>query len=58
MVAFVIDRFYLVITLLITIGWQCAGFFIAWTFQVGLVGPTRIERRRVADSIVFGQFTV
>lgn len=34
MVAFVIDQYYLVITLLITIGWQCLGFFIAWTLQV------------------------
>lgn len=33
MVAFVIDQYYLVITLLITIGWQCLGFFIAWTLQ-------------------------
>lgn len=32
--AFVIDKYYLVITLLITLGWQCLGFFIAWTLQV------------------------
>lgn len=32
--AFVIDRYYLTITFLITLAWQCLGFFIAWTFQV------------------------
>lgn len=36
MVAYVIDDYYLVISLLITVGWQCLGFFIAWTLQVGL----------------------
>lgn len=34
MTAFVIDRYYLVITLLITLAWQIGGFFIAWTLQV------------------------
>ena len=34
--AFVIDRYYLVITFLITLGWQAGGFFIAWTLQVSL----------------------
>lgn len=32
--AFVIDKYYLTITFLITLAWQCLGFFIAWTFQV------------------------
>lgn len=29
----VLDRFYLSITLLITVGWQLLGFALAWTFQ-------------------------
>lgn len=32
-VHYIIDQYYLVITLLITIAWQCLGFFIAWTLQ-------------------------
>ncbi len=34
MVVDVLDRYYLGITLLITVGWQCLGFAIAWTLQV------------------------
>jgi hypothetical protein len=34
MPAYVIDRYYLTITLLITLAWQIAGFAIAWTLQV------------------------
>jgi hypothetical protein len=30
----VLDRYYLAITALVTIAWQLAGFFIAWSFQV------------------------
>lgn len=30
----VLDRYYLAITLLITIGYQLLGFVIAWTLQV------------------------
>jgi hypothetical protein len=30
----VLDRYYLAITALITLAWQLAGFFIAWTLQV------------------------
>jgi steroid 5-alpha reductase family enzyme len=33
MVVYVIDRYYLVISFLITLGWQVLGFFIAWTLQ-------------------------
>lgn len=33
MVANVLDRYYLAITLLVTIGWQLLGFAIAWTLQ-------------------------
>lgn len=29
-----LDRYYLVITALITIAWQLTGFFVAWTSQV------------------------
>ena len=29
----VLDNFYLAITLLVTIGYQFTGFFIAWTLQ-------------------------
>ncbi|KAF8474386.1 hypothetical protein DFH94DRAFT_761879 [Russula ochroleuca] len=29
----VLDRYYLAITALITVAWQLAGFFVAWTFQ-------------------------
>jgi len=32
----IIDQYNLTISLLITIGWQLTGFFIAWTLQVGL----------------------
>ena len=46
--AFVIDRYYLTITFLITLAWQCLGFFIAWTFQVShllndIFGPCRLN---------------
>jgi hypothetical protein len=30
----VLDDYYLAITLLVTIGYQLSGFFIAWTLQV------------------------
>lgn len=30
---FAIDRFYLTLTLLVTIGYQLTGFAIAWTLQ-------------------------
>ena len=30
----VLDRYYLAITALITVAWQLAGFFVAWTLQV------------------------
>jgi hypothetical protein len=30
----IIDQYNLTISLLITIGWQLCGFFIAWTLQV------------------------
>lgn len=30
---YVLDPFYLAITLLITVGYQLLGFFIAWTLQ-------------------------
>ncbi|KAF8322011.1 DUF1295-domain-containing protein [Clavulina sp. PMI_390] len=33
MTVFVLDHFYLLITLLITVGYQLSGFFIAWTLQ-------------------------
>ena len=29
-----LDRYYLGITILVTIGWQALGFLIAWTLQV------------------------
>ncbi|KAI0000129.1 hypothetical protein BJV74DRAFT_821732 [Russula compacta] len=29
----VLDRYYLAITALVTVAWQLAGFFVAWTFQ-------------------------
>ena len=29
-----LDKYYLGITILVTIGYQMLGFFIAWTFQV------------------------
>lgn len=29
----VLDKYYLGITILVTIGYQLLGFFIAWTFQ-------------------------
>jgi hypothetical protein len=31
----IIDKYNLVISLLITVGWQMLGFAIAWTFKVG-----------------------
>jgi hypothetical protein len=37
MVVYAIDRYYLVISFLITLGWQMLGFFIAWTLQVRVV---------------------
>lgn len=33
MVVYVLDEYYLAITLLVTIGYQLAGFAIAWTFK-------------------------
>lgn len=33
MTVFVLDHFYLLITLLLTVGYQLLGFFIAWTLQ-------------------------
>ncbi|KAF8517929.1 DUF1295-domain-containing protein [Hysterangium stoloniferum] len=33
MVVYVLDQYYLAITVLITIGYQLVGFLIAWTFQ-------------------------
>lgn len=33
MTVYVLDHFYLVITLLITIGYQLSGFFVAWVLQ-------------------------
>ena len=30
---YALDHYYLVLTLLVTIGYQLAGFAIAWTFQ-------------------------
>lgn len=33
MIVHVLDRYYLLITFLITLGWQLLGFFIAWTLQ-------------------------
>lgn len=32
--AFVIDKYYLTFTFLVTFAYQCLGFFIAWTLQV------------------------
>lgn len=29
-----LDRYYLGITVLVTVGWQALGFLIAWTLQV------------------------
>ena len=29
----VLDKYNLAISLLITVAWQCTGFFIAWTLQ-------------------------
>jgi len=37
MVVYAIDRYYLVVSFLITLGWQMLGFFIAWTLQVRLI---------------------
>lgn len=31
---YVLDHYYLAITLLVTVGYQLLGFAIAWTFQV------------------------
>ena len=36
----VLDRFYLIISLLVTIGWQLSGFAIAWTFKVRVIFGT------------------
>lgn len=33
MTVYVLDHFYLIITLLITVGYQLSGFFVAWVLQ-------------------------
>jgi len=33
MTVYVLDHYYLFITLLVTVGYQLFGFFVAWTFQ-------------------------
>ena len=30
----VLDKYYFAVTAFITVAWQLAGFFVAWTFQV------------------------
>jgi hypothetical protein len=30
----ILDKYYLTITLLVTVAYQLSGFFIAWTLQV------------------------
>jgi hypothetical protein len=48
MTVYVLDSFYIGISLLITIGWQLTGFLIAWTFQfdkiTGTTPGTRLRR--------------
>ena len=39
----VLDKYYLAITLLVTVGYQMLGFLIAWTFQVcGATGMSEL----------------
>lgn len=40
MTVYVLDHFYLLITLLITVGYQLTGFFIAWVLQFDKITGT------------------
>ena len=56
MVVHVLDQYYLAITILITTAYQLLGFFIAWTFQVG-IGVTLLQRILNAGCCKFDKIT-